>query len=53
MRSGRAEFIRSLGVRLPPRHRLLAIMYLGLTETRAFTPRIRKWWLISARARWC
>lgn len=30
-----------LGVRLPPRHRLLGILYIGLTETRAFTPRER------------
>lgn len=28
-----------LGVRLPPRHRLLGIMYVGLKETRAFTAR--------------
>lgn len=28
-----------LGMRLPPRHRLLAILYVGLTEKRAFTPR--------------
>ena len=28
-----------LGIRLPPRHRLVGVLYIGLTETRSFTAR--------------
>jgi signal transduction histidine kinase/CheY-like chemotaxis protein len=28
-----------LGVRLPPRHRLMGVLYIGLSSTRAFSPR--------------